>query len=465
MRANGRTSQFFAGTVSMAVLVSTSLSLLSSPIFCQAAQAEMSTLDAQNTPAVAGSAKEIATKSANVEERPEPKESTAASANTAEKLSTIEKQFYDKDYSQESVSKRLARLEIFVFGQLKPEANGDEKRLSDLQSAMSDKSTTYHAGEKLLVAELSLPPAKAKAKKETYQSMFNKASADMRARRYHAAADELLQSIKLNPRFTMGYAYLGDVLYKLKDTEGAKEAYRACFEVDPFGKYGRYGKAKLMGLAAQAAYNASSPQDSPKVVERTINTINTQAADLAGRYRTEYANSTSWRQALLTLAQRRAQEAARIARASGRQSSWYGNDRNEMSDRNAINSYWAQTEYNMKIYRARAEAARKAAFVAQSAADLKAQMLQPVGAGGSTLRALGTNLYVRYYGDENSSINDPPAPEDPVEELAAVAHKMPAATSVNRASYNNRAAFKDQGAASVHSAGKYKNNIASKQTK
>ena len=117
-----------------------------------------------------------------------------------------------------------------------------------------------------------------------------------------------------------------------------------------------------------------------------------------------------------------------------------------------INSYWAQTEYNMKIYRARAEAARKAAFVAQSAADLKAQMLQPVGAGGTTLRALGTNLYVRYYGDENSSINDPPAPEDPVVELAAVAHKMPTASHTNHAASANRAV-------------KSKNKIASKPTK
>ncbi|NJL73100.1 MAG: SDR family NAD(P)-dependent oxidoreductase, partial [Candidatus Competibacteraceae bacterium] len=45
-------------------------------------------------------------------------------------------------------------------------------------------------------------------------------------------AQRTMESIKLNPRFPDAYAYMGDVLLKLKDREGAKEAYKACFEVD-----------------------------------------------------------------------------------------------------------------------------------------------------------------------------------------------------------------------------------------
>lgn len=374
----------------------------------------------------------------------ENKENTETSSQSAEplnlsdesgkwqKLSIIEKQFFKKEYPEECADKRLARLEIFVFGQIKKGVS-EETRLNALDVAISDKSVTYVNGEKFLAAEIAVKPQSRAKKKETYLDFYNQAAADIRLKRYHAAADELLQCIRLNSRFPAAYAYMGDVLLKLQDVEGAKEAYKACFEVDPFGKYGRYGKAKLMGLAQQAAYSAAKPQDSPKVVERTIRHINNQAQDLAGRYQAEYHNSTSWRTSLMALAQRRAIEASRNARRSGGSGYLYGNDRNEVSDRLQINSYWAITDYNTRLYRARAEAVRKAALVAQSAADLKAQMLQPAAPGGTTLRALGTNLYVRYYGDENSSLAESAVPEDPPVELSAKAKKISLKGPSNRA--------------------------------
>jgi len=74
--------------------------------------------------------------------------------------------------------------------------------------------------------------------------------------------------------------------------------------------------------------------------------------------------------------------------------------------------------------RARSEATRKAAFVAQSAANLKSLMMQPTRPGNAKLRALGTNLYVRYYGSDTPSWTETPAPEDPAIELAAKANKL-----------------------------------------
>ncbi|MBX9720748.1 MAG: hypothetical protein K2X81_05090, partial [Candidatus Obscuribacterales bacterium] len=38
----------------------------------------------------------------------------------------------------------------------------------------------------------------------------------------------------------------------------------------------------------------------------------------------------------------------------------------------------------------------------------KDQILQPVAPGGAKLRALGTSLYARYYGDGMPSSDDPP---------------------------------------------------------
>lgn len=356
----------------------------------------------------------------------------AAALSAAGELTAddLERRFYAKTYEGESTHKRLARLEISVFGELR-QGRPESERLRDLASAVQAKdraSALAAAGSTLGGAAKPDSPKK----KETYLTWYRKAGADIRLKRYHAAADELLESIKLNPRFPNAYAYMGDVLLKLKDREGAKEAYKACFEVDPTGRYGRYGRAKLLGLAHQEAYQRTAPLDSPKVVERTINTINRQSNDLAWRYQQEYHHASVWKNSLATIAQRRMLEAANANHAARRrggqgQFDYYGGrtgHSNEVSDMSMINGYWALSDFAVQSYRARAEAARKAALVAQSAADLKAQMLQPVSPGGPSLRALGTNLYVRYYGSENSSIVDPPAPDDPVVELAAQAKKL-----------------------------------------
>lgn len=355
----------------------------------------------------------------------------AAIAPAALTTEDLERRFYAKTYEGESAQKRLARLEISVFGELR-QGRPESDRLHDLNNAVLEKERAALTAGAVGAAKLATRKPEGGKKKETYLTWYRKAGADIRLKRYHAAADELLEAIKLNPRFPNAYAYMGDVLLKLKDREGAKEAYKACFEVDPAGRYGRYGRAKLLGLAHQEAYQRTAPQDSPKVVERTINTINRQSNDLASRYQLEYHHSSLWKNTLASIAQRRLLEAANAnhaARSRGgqRQLDYYGGrigHGNEVSDMAMINGYWALSDFAVQSYRARAEAARKAALVAQSAADLKAQMLQPVSPGGPSLRALGTNLYVRYYGNENSSIVDPPAPDDPVVELAAQAKKL-----------------------------------------
>lgn len=348
------------------------------------------------------------------------------SQDSSQQISAIEQKLYARDYNCDGLDKRLSRLEISVFGEL-PAKLPEQERLARLLPAFARKeeaeSKQALAARRIAGANLE---AKKKRDKETYLTWYEKAGKDIRLRRYKAAASELLESIKLNPRFPRSYAYMGDVLIKLNDREGAREAYKACFEVDPFGTYGRYGKAKLLQMVRQDAYYKPGAQDSDKVVSHTIKTINRQVGDMTQRIQKDSDNVSSWKSALATIAQRRMLQSMQEARmqGGGRRgtiTTYYpgGGERHEMSDLSIMNNYYMQTDWVRQNYLARAEAARKAAFVNESAANLKAQMLQPLSPGGSRLRALGTNLYVRYYGDDNPSIVDPPVPEDPEIELTA----------------------------------------------
>lgn len=340
-------------------------------------------------------------------------------------LTRLENRFFAHSFAGESVEKRLSRLEAIMFGARSNKSF--EERVEKLTAA-ADLGKIDNSKEQAEFLQATLERSKAaakKPKKENFHSLYNAAMADLKLRRYHAAAEELLNAINHNPRYSPAYAYLGDVLIKLQDKPGALEAYRACFDVDPFGKFGRYGKAKLVALSAQAAYERTAPQDSPVVVERTIKMINRQSNDLGSRYYTDWDHWSNWRSALVGIRDRRVQEDAH----DRARSVYGGNSRNgfyggELSGAGVINNAYSRNDYMTTANRQRAEAARKSALVAQSAASLKEQMLQPQKAGSAKLRALGTNLYVRYYGSDTSSTAELPVPEDPPIELKATAAKL-----------------------------------------
>lgn len=346
---------------------------------------------------------------------PSPASSDNSQADsTDERLSSLETRYYGHTFPSETTEKRLSRLEAITFG----------SRSSKSIDERLDRLTRAADIEK--VGAVKLPQSKAKAAPKdpgNFRSYYNTAMRDIGLRRYHAAAEGLLKAINLNPRHSLSYAYLGDVLIKLQDKPGAMEAYKACFEVDPFGKYGRYGKNKLVAMSAQAAYEKSS-EDSPIVVARTIKLINRQSSDLGARYSTDWDHWSSWRSALAGISERRRHEDAHD-RANNVYGNWgqgpYGG---ELSNSAMLNNAYARSDYMTQANRLRAESAYKAALVAQSAASLKEQMLQPQKPGAARLRALGTNLYVRYYGNDTSSIAEVPVPEDPPLELKAIAAKL-----------------------------------------
>ncbi len=354
----------------------------------------------------------------------------SASASTrGEKLSTLEEHYFGHSFASEKEEKRLRRLEYLVFGQSN-ESKDSNSRVANIEQIVSDLAQKKLDDQaKALAAEKAAINAAKSAKAEkpvklTFIKAYALAAQELRQKRYHAAADAYLKVISINPRYSPAYAYLGDILVKLKDYEGAKEAYRAGFEVDPFGQYGRYGKAKLMGLAKRDAYMRTQPQDSQLVVERTLKLINRQSNDLSSIHAAEGQRWSRWRTDLANIQLRRiAQESNTSVNYLSRRG-YQGYDDREQSNLANLRNNYVRNDAAVQATKIRAEAARKAAFVAQSAADLKAQMMQPVRPGNARLRALGTNLYVRYYGSDTPSWNDGPVADDAPVELAAKAHKL-----------------------------------------
>lgn len=344
------------------------------------------------------------------------------------RLVGLETRLFNRDFGGGESAQRLSRLEKAVFGQTND--GSEEDRLAKLDNAFSALDAE-RKDNKTVASKPKASPTDTQIKpksKQSFRQAYNAAVNDMKLRRYHAAADEFLEAIRLNPYDPASYAYLGETLLALKDRGGATESFKACFEVAPSSTYGRYAKGKLMALSAQNAYLNAAPQDSPKVVARTIDQINRQSKDLGRRYNTEFQNWSKWQAALHGM------QSSRIARtANGRLRQVYGDDvatgngwrqEAEFSNQSYIRNVRNQSAGMTRMVREQNNARLKALYVAESAANLKDQLLKAPRPGDARLRALGTNLYVRYFGDENSSERSMPVPEDPPIELRATALKL-----------------------------------------
>jgi len=424
------------------------------------------------------------------------------SLSPEQRFSRLEKKYFGHGYPDDKLEDRLFRMENLVFGS-QTHAPVPE-RIFKLEAVLtkSAQATTNPALNPGEVGQsATLPPpgipvpftgsasgATAKAKPASFNSLFLQAQEDIDATRYHAAAEELEQAIKLNPNNAKAYSMLGDTLLKLQDREGAKEAFKACFQVDPFGAEGRGAKEMLLKMVADDTVRAAAPQDTPQVVEHTIRTLNNQAADLANRYRQEGNQWSNFRRYLGNLEARKVEWATNGYRGPepgyGGRFTGYGNGfganggyggnngfpaaygpnfgggygagggygggyggggfgggggafvgydgggygggggrgGREISNLGRLQSNYLRSDAIVQANKARYEAAQKAAFVQESAANLKDQLLKPSALkDDARLKALGTSLYCRYYGDETPSTDDPVVPADPVLELRAKA--------------------------------------------
>src|SRR5215813_4557925 len=70
-----------------------------------------------------------------------------------------------------------------------------------------------------------------------------------RNRQFHAASELFEQAIKQQPSNPQAYYALGMTLEQLKDRDGAKTMYEACYRLNPFSQQGMQAKKALLDLA------------------------------------------------------------------------------------------------------------------------------------------------------------------------------------------------------------------------
>lgn len=399
------------------------------------------------------------------------------------RLQSLESQFFGHTNDTLTIFDRLNKIETQVFGQAGDGAmNGRLNRLEAALGKAPQPTVTATSGTvsgkpaknkvrkqdddftptfsrrppisgtltplppiSMLTPELMPMPTPGAPAKETFQSISAEAVDDYKAQRYHACCEKLMKAVTLKPTDAVTYYRLGDVLTILRDDQGAKEAYSACFKIDPFGPVGKMARSKVLGFAQRDMYTQFAPQDTPTVVAHTINQIDRQTADIVSRYNQEGQSWADWRTRLGAIEAQKIQNetSLRLAEMRGMYNGYRSNygyygrsrgygstgaasayDQREISNLGQINSSYQRTDAQVQGNKARIEAAGKATSVTESAANLKDLMMAPYFPGDAKLKALGTNLYVRYYGDDTPSYDLPPVPEDPIQELRAKALRL-----------------------------------------
>lgn len=264
-------------------------------------------------------------------------------------------------------------------------------------------------------------------------SAFDEGINCFRNRQFRAASGFFEQAIKQQPSNPQAYFWLGRTLEQLKDREGAKTMYEACYQLNPFCQQGMQAKKALLDLADSTA-RTQHPIDSPEIVHHTVRTIQRQADDLK-QIKINHGNAHAQYRMRLG-----AYEAARIGYEMQQeiedinQQMRYYSRRNrgmplyydvtgiqELSNRAQINANYQVTDSRVQARRYQQEALYQAAELQNSANNLTSLLSETKKPGEPKLRALGTNLFVRNYGEFD---RDDIAPEDPQMELKATARRL-----------------------------------------
>jgi len=237
---------------------------------------------------------------------------------------------------------------------------------------------------------------------------------NFKAKRYHAAEIDFENGIVKNPADTRALLMLGKTREFLLDPDGAKEAYSAAFNINPFNADGLSAKQALMDLTANVEAKKHAPLDDPATMRKTAGTIQRQGQQLGDRY-VAHGNAMAAARQRLTDDTDRANFLNGTDRYRRRQR-FRMNSGGELSD-------WGSIQRSYRIYDDRAQAlnhqaaAKQSAFLANQSATNLVTLLGEHGYSTSPhLRALGTNLYVRNYATNGS---DELPPEDPLIELHA----------------------------------------------
>jgi hypothetical protein len=199
---------------------------------------------------------------------------------------------------------------------------------------------------------------------------------------YHNAEDDFEMCCAMAPGMSRCYSYVAITKMQLNERQATIDAFRTSYSLDPFGTYGRYAKQCLIVLAGDEAIRTHAPVDSTKILDSAMSHIDKQSSDNAARH----------------FAAGNAYSSARSLRP------------NFDSQLGAVN--------------ARTEAALKAANTVEAANNLKHLLAVKKMPGDANLRAWGTTLTTRYYGDETYLFAPYYIPRERPMELKAIVKSM-----------------------------------------
>lgn len=227
-------------------------------------------------------------------------------------------------------------------------------------------------------------------------------------KRFRTAAMFFEEACARNPMSWKPHFYLARTLEQLREYDAAKQEFEFCFRLNPFSKEGRLARQAVLDLACDREKRKHVAED-PMIVQQALRLLNMQSADMKGRIRADAER----------MAQERMRQAAqrlqlRVEADPTRYRRWYYRPDEEVSNRSYIQNSWHRNDAMREAALARYEAARRSVEIQKSANNLKLLLADPSNKpGNARLRALGTNLYVRFYGSPER--DDVPGDDKPLE--------------------------------------------------
>lgn len=345
---------------------------------------------------------------------------STVSAPTTMQLDQIERDAFSHSYSTDTLEQRVCRLEQFVFGK---QFSGDlAKRFKRVRGALAPKeiekaiapttgsetgaeTSAADAGEKkpkvydfptLIKKPAQAPPPPEPTK--THMGLIdvmNRGIDNYNSHKYANADDDFEECCAMAPGMSRCFAYLAITKMQLNLRQAAIDSFRTSFMLDPFGNYGRYAKSCLVTLAGDEAMRKRPPVDSKKVLDVAMSNIDKQSSDISNRHQTQ-ANQVA-------------------------------------TSRIGYRSDGLMIDSRIQSNNARIEGALRAAHTVESANNLKHMLAVKKMPGDANLRAWGTTLTTRYYGNE-TYLNAPYyIPKEAPMELKAIVQSLQSVHHKNHA--------------------------------
>jgi tetratricopeptide (TPR) repeat protein len=241
-------------------------------------------------------------------------------------------------------------------------------------SANGEHFSWYHPTGNTISNDVTANPAPvAKPRKEPgLIQVMNRGIDNYNLHRYHNAEDDFEECCAMAPGMSRVYTYLAVTKLQVGERQSALDAFNTCYELDPFGSYGRYAKNCLLVLAGDEAIRKRGVIDSQKDLDKALNKINQQSTDEIARHNRDGSDVSRLRYSMPN------------------------------TSRNLLGYFRFDTQVQARL--AQADAAKRAAETAESANNLKHLLATKHRPGDANLRAWGTNLTTRYYGSETMNL-------------------------------------------------------------